>query len=166
MRREIEEKIKGRWDGKIGFLEEMRDLTLSVEKSSLLEFLKFLKDELSFVFLIDLTAVDWPDREKRFEIVYWLSSMDGKRLCVKVSIQGDEVMPSIVSLWKIADWYEREVYDMFGIKFDVNKKRILLPDDWKGFPLKKDYPLIGELSSGRTPDSGSVSRGSNPRSPI
>ena len=143
MRSEIEEKIKGRWEGKIAFLEETRDLTLSVEKSSLLEFLNFLKDELSFIFLTDLTAVDWPNREKRFEVVYWLSSMDGKRLCVKVGISEDEVMPSIVSFWGGASWYEREVYDMFGIKFDLKYKRILLPDDWKGFPLRKDYPLMG-----------------------
>lgn len=162
---EVKTLIETKWQGKVSFLEEVRDLTVIIDKSELLSLLVFLRDELSFVFLTDLTAVDWPGRERRFEVVYWLSSMDGKRLCVKVAISEDEIMPSIVSFWGIADWYEREVFDMFGIKFDIEHKRILLPDDWKGFPLRKDYPLIGELSSGRTPDSGSVSRGSNPRSP-
>ncbi len=163
---EIKTLIETKWQDKVSFSEGSRDLTVIIDKNEILSLLLFLKDELSFVFLTDLTAVDWPDREKRFDLVYWLSSMDGKRLCVKVAILEDEIMPSIASSWKIADWYEREVFDMFGIKFDREYKRILLPDDWKGFPLRKDYPLIGELSSGRTPDSGSVSRGSNPRSPV
>ncbi len=161
----IRAAVETKWRDKVFFLEE-KDLTCVIDKSDILRVLSFLKDDLFFIFLLDLTAVDWPGREKRFDLVYWLSSMEEKRLCVKVSLSEDEVMPSIVSLWGIADWYEREVYDMFGIKFDIERKRILLPDDWKGFPLRKDYPLIGELSSGRTPDSGSVSRGSNPRSPV
>lgn len=162
---EIKALIEAKWQGKVLFLEDTRDLTVAIDKSEILSFLSFLKDELSFVFLSDLTAIDWHCREKRFDVVYWLSSEKGDRICVKASLSENEVMPSIVSFWKIADWYEREVYDMFGIRFDIAHKRILLPDDWKGFPLRKDYPLIGELSSGRTQDSGSCGRGSNPRSP-
>lgn len=139
---EVKALIETKWGDKVSFLEDTRDLTVVIDKIELLSFLSFLRDELSFVFLTDLTAIDWLGREKRFDFVYWLSSEKGDRICVKVAISEDEIMPSIASLWKVADWYEREVVDMFGIKFDINKKRILLPDDWKDFPLRKDYPLV------------------------
>jgi NADH-quinone oxidoreductase subunit C len=117
-------------------------LTLKVPKEILLDLCKELKNnkEFSFDFLMCLSGVDYLNR---FEVVYHLYSMGLKhKLVLKVSIdrQNPEV-DSVVSVWAGADWHEREVYDMFGVIFKghPNLKRILLPDDWEGYPLRKDY---------------------------
>jgi len=129
--------------------ENCRDLTFRIDKNILLPFMDFLyKDQrLSFSFLTDICAVDYPNRENRFDIVYHLYSIENNhRVCVKTSIKEDEEIPSVSSIWKGANWHEREVFDLFGIKFlaHPNLKRILLPDDWEGYPLRKDYPLEAE----------------------
>ena len=95
--------------------------------------------------LADLTAVDWPKREKRFDVVLNLYSFaKNERLRLKVWAADAEEVPSVVSVWPTANWQEREVFDMFGIVFSghPNLKRILLPDEWQGYPLRKDYDIL------------------------
>ena len=103
--------------------------------------------ELAFDILADITATDWPGREPRFWLSYELYSMRRThRIRVKVGlVEDDAVAPSIVSLWPGADWFEREIFDMFGVEFDGHPdlRRIIMPDDWTGHPLRKDYSLGG-----------------------
>jgi NADH-quinone oxidoreductase subunit C len=103
--------------------------------------------ELCMDFLNDLCGLDFPQREPRFEVVYHLSSLlHHHQLRLKVQVpEDDPTISSVVPVWQAADWFEREVYDMFGIVFlgHPNLKRILMPEDWQGHPLRKDYPLAG-----------------------
>jgi NADH-quinone oxidoreductase subunit C len=103
--------------------------------------------ELSFDFLTDITAVDRYPVEPRFEVVYHLRSMKTReRLRLKAPLPGDDPrLDSLVGLWPGADMLEREVYDLFGIRFTghPNLRRLLMPDDWEGHPLRKDYPMEG-----------------------
>jgi len=95
--------------------------------------------------LSDLTAVDWPKREKRFDVILNLYSFaKNERLRLKIHAAADEPVPSVAGVWGTANWLEREAYDMFGIVFDghPNLKRILLPDEWQGHPLRKDYDIL------------------------
>ena len=105
----------------------------------------YLKSECGFDMLTDLTAVDYPKREKRFEIIFQLYSFSrNERLRLKVSIGEAESVESVIPLWSTADWLEREVFDMFGVRFanHPNLKRILLPEEWQGYPLRKDYGIL------------------------
>ncbi len=116
-----------------------------VKKDRLTEILGFLRrnDIEPFDFLSDETAVHWP-AEEEFEMVYMLYSFETQgRIRVKARIKEWEQIESLVGLWPGADWLEREIYDMFGIRFanHPNLKRILMPEDWNGFPLRKDYDL-------------------------
>lgn len=120
--------------------------TYTVSVDCLYDVMLELKDnsEWDFDYLIDLTALDYLEDEKRFCMVYHLYSYEhGKLIRVKARIAEDEVVPSMSSIWKTADWMEREVYDLFGIEFSGHDdlKRILLPDDWHGHPLRKDYDI-------------------------
>lgn len=105
-----------------------------------------LKDQPDYAFdmLLDLTAVDWFEkRPVRFEVVYHLLSMThNHRLRIKVAVKEGDSVPTMTGLWPIADWFEREVWDLYGIKFagHPNLKRILMYDEFKGHPLRKDYP--------------------------
>jgi NADH-quinone oxidoreductase subunit C len=131
---------------------------LIVPREALVETVRVLRDtpELNFHFLAELTAVDWWPAEPRFEVVYHFANvgiadfpapgMQGgaKRLRIKVRVAGtDAHQPTLVTLFPNANWYEREVYDLFGIIFDGHPdlRRILLPDDWEGHPARKDYPV-------------------------
>ena len=112
---------------------------------SILPVATFLKSDSGFDMLTDLTAVDYPKREKRFEVIYELYSFSrNERLRLKVPAADGEMVESMVSVWGVADWLEREVFDMFGIRFahHPNLKRILLPDEWEGYPLRKDYSIL------------------------
>ncbi|HWP33968.1 MAG TPA: NADH-quinone oxidoreductase subunit C [Thermodesulfobacteriota bacterium] len=103
--------------------------------------------EAGFDFLLDLTAVDYPARPQRFEVVYHLYSFAAnQRLRVKTRTADGEPVPSMTALWPSANWLEREVYDLFGVLFEghPNLTRIVMPDDWVGHPLRKDYPIGGE----------------------
>jgi len=135
------------------------DQTLTVKKGSELKLFTFLRDdpELDFNFLMDLTAVDYMDRkDERFEMVYHLFSLKHNgRLRIKIPVSEDNcTIDSICSIWKTANWYEREVWDLYGIKFNnhPDMRRILLYKEFKGHPLRKDYPinkrqpLIGPLN--------------------
>ena len=118
-----------------------------VETSSggILAVLTSLKEQLGFDFLVDLTAVDYPKREKRFDLLYILYNFgSNQRFRVKTQVSVSEHPASATSVFRAANWLEREVYDMFGIEFagHPNLKRILLPEEWTGFPLRKDYSII------------------------
>jgi NADH-quinone oxidoreductase subunit C len=117
-----------------------------VADSSLIpEMLQVLRDQEQFDYCVDITAVHYPEREKQFEVVWILYSFPhNERIRVKASYSEVESVPSAVPIWPAANWLEREVYDMFGIRFEGHPdlKRILLPDDWKGHPLRKDYGII------------------------
>jgi NADH-quinone oxidoreductase subunit C len=109
------------------------------------ELLQVLRDQEQFDYCVDITAVHYPDREKQFEVVWILYSFpNNERVRVKAAYADGESVPSAVPIWPAANWLEREVYDMFGIRFEGHPdlKRILLPDGWKGHPLRKDYGII------------------------
>jgi len=109
------------------------------------ELLQVLRNEELFDYCVDITAVHYPKREKQFDVVWVLYSFSrNERIRVKTQILEGEAVPSSVAIWPAANWLEREVYDMFGIKFEGHPdlKRILLPEGWKGYPLRKDYGIL------------------------
>jgi NADH-quinone oxidoreductase subunit C len=118
---------------------------LTVDRSLIPDILRLLRDEEQFDYCVDITAVHYPKREKQFDILWNLYSYPrNERMRVKTQIADGASIPSSVSIWPTANWLEREVYDMFGIRFDGHPdlKRILLPDGWKGHPLRKDYGIL------------------------
>jgi NADH-quinone oxidoreductase subunit C len=118
---------------------------LVVARELLAEIALYSRDDEKFGWLSDLTAVDWPKREKRFDIVLNMYSFEkNERLRLKVQATADERVPSVQGIWSTTNWMEREVYDMFGVIFEGHPdlKRILLPDEWQGFPLRKDYDIL------------------------
>ena len=123
------------------------ELTVIVESAFIRDACFFLRDRQAFNFMSDLTCVDMHPREPRFEVIYHLLSHSKKeRIRLKVQLPGDDpVLESIVPVWPAANFYEREVFDLFGVRFlgHPNLKRIMMPDDWKGNPLRKDYPVEG-----------------------
>jgi NADH-quinone oxidoreductase subunit C len=121
--------------------------SIVVARESLLAVCEFLKgdDGGAYTLLTDETAVDYPKREKRFEIIYQLYSFkQNHRLRLKVVAAEGEPVPSVCGIWPTANWLEREVFDMFGVQYEghPNLKRILLPEDWVGYPLRKDYDIL------------------------
>lgn len=103
-------------------------------------------DATRFDLLSSVTAIDWTEREPRFDVVYHLYSVGrGHRLTVKSGCDGETGVPTVVPIWPAADWLERETYDLYGIPFrgHPDLRRIFLPEDWEGHPLRKDYPLEG-----------------------
>ncbi len=125
------------------------ELTIWVERDQLLPACQFLRDNsgMRFNLLSDLTCVDWYPSEPRFEVVYHLTSISRKaRLRLKVKLNSsDTKVSSVISLWPSSNFFEREVFDLFGIEFEGHPylKRIMMPEDWKGHPLRKDYPVEG-----------------------
>jgi len=132
-------------------LHEDRVYSFYVERETLKKLCLFLRDEpkLSFDMFIDVTAIDYPERDERFELVYHLySTLLNKRIKLKVRLpREDAKVSSLTDVWQGANWAEREVYDLFGIVFTghPNLKRILLWDGFEGHPLRKDYPLYKEF---------------------
>jgi len=117
----------------------------NVDRSLIPDILRLLREEEQFDYCVDITAAHYPKREKQFDVVWILYSFPrNQRMRVKTQIADGATLPSSVSIWPTANWLEREVYDMFGIQFDGHPdlKRILLPDGWKGFPLRKDYGIL------------------------
>jgi NADH-quinone oxidoreductase subunit C len=126
-------------------IEDRKQAILTVECERLAVISIYLRDEEKFDLLSDLTAVDWPKREKRFDVVLNLYSFaKNERLRVKAHAGDGEQVPSVSGVWPTANWLEREAYDMFGIVFagHPNLTRILLPDEWQGYPLRKNYDII------------------------
>ena len=118
---------------------------LLVDSGIVFEVLRHMRDDEQYDYCVDITAVHWPKREQPFDIVYILYSFPhNERVRIKAQIAEGQHLQSAVNLWPTANWLEREVFDMFGIVFDghPNLKRILLPDEWKGHPLRKDYDIL------------------------
>lgn len=125
---------------------------LTVAREALLAVSEFLKSEEggAYTFLTDETAVDYPKREKRFEVIYHLYSFKhNNRLRLKVLAGEGEKVSSVASVWPAANWLEREVFDMFGVQYDGHPdlRRILLPEEWVGHPLRKDYDILKQDSA-------------------
>jgi NADH-quinone oxidoreductase subunit C len=121
--------------------------SLNVAKEHLVAVCQFLKgtDGGAYNLLTDETAVDYPKREKRFDIVYHLYSFNGNnRLRLRVQVSAGEKVPSVTGVWPTANWLEREIFDMFGVEYEGHPdlKRILMPDGWVGHPLRKDYDIL------------------------
>ena len=129
---------------------DRKELSLIVQPARIAAVCEFLKVRRNYRYLSDVTAVDWFPSEPRFEVVYHLYCHDRKqRLRLKSRISGERPeIASVVPVWGSANWYEREVFDLFGIQFNghPNLRRILMPDDWQGHPLRKDYPVTGYRS--------------------
>ncbi|WP_299148667.1 NADH-quinone oxidoreductase subunit C [uncultured Tateyamaria sp.] len=124
------------------------ELNVDVAPSSILGLVEFLKVDSTcrFSSLVDITAVDYPGRAKRFDVVYhFLSMYQNHRIRLRVSIREDQMMPSITDLHPSANWFEREVFDMFGILFSGHPdlRRILTDYGFRGYPLRKDFPTTG-----------------------
>jgi NADH-quinone oxidoreductase subunit C len=125
---------------------DREELTIYVERSSLREACVLLRDDPNcpFNFLSDVTCVDWYPAEPRFEVVYHVYSIQhGRRLRLKVRVDEGQAVPTVTEVWPTANWHEREVSDLFGVPFagHPDLRRILMPDDWEGHPLRKDYPV-------------------------
>ncbi|MCT8161173.1 NADH-quinone oxidoreductase subunit C [Pseudoruegeria sp. SHC-113] len=124
------------------------ELTVEVALSSLVSFVEFLKADRTCKFssLVDITAVDYPSREKRFDVVYhFLSMYTNQRIRVRVQVREQDMVPSITDVHPSANWFEREVFDMFGILFSGHPdlRRILTDYGFRGYPLRKDFPTTG-----------------------
>jgi NADH-quinone oxidoreductase subunit C len=143
---ELAERLRARF---AEVLEYRGEVTVTVDRSNLLETLEALlsEDDLSFRFLCDVTATDWPGVDPRFWLAYELLSMEHRhRVRVKVGLGGeDPTVPSVTPLFPTANWLEREVYDFFGVIFEGHPdlRRIEMPEDWVGHPLRKDHALAG-----------------------
>jgi NADH-quinone oxidoreductase subunit C len=125
------------------------EMTIFVSREDIRESCALLKEDAAcpFNFLSDITCVDWYPAEPRFEVVYHLLSIPKKeRVRLKVRLNGaSPAIESLTSIWPGANYFEREVFDLFGVRFTGHPylRRILMPEDWEGFPLRKDYPVEG-----------------------
>lgn len=144
------ERLRSRYPDAIKDVEGYRgQVTVELAREHLVEVALFLRDEPEILFrlLSDLSGTDYPDRADRLCVDYhlWSFHLQARlRLKVRVTVQ-DPVIPTVTTVWPTADWHEREVYDLFGVHFSghPNLVRILMPEDWRGHPQRKDYPLGG-----------------------
>jgi NADH-quinone oxidoreductase subunit C len=152
-------KLKEKFASSILDVKEFRgEVTVTIKKEDVVEVCRFLKENLQYNLLTDVTAVDYLGKDPRFLVVYNLYSIPNKdRLRLKAPVgESDTTIDSVIPVWTTANWLEREVYDLFGITFNNHPdlRRILMTDDWVGHPLRKDYPLQGP---GREPYKGRLS---------
>ncbi|EET48170.1 NADH-quinone oxidoreductase subunit C [Thalassobium sp. R2A62] len=124
------------------------ELNVTVSVSNLVDFVEFLKSDATCKLstLVDITAVDYPSRAKRFDVVYHMLSMyQNHRIRIRVQIREEDMVPSIIDVYPAANWFEREVFDMFGILFSGHPdlRRILTDYGFRGYPLRKDFPTTG-----------------------
>ncbi len=124
------------------------ELTVTIAASAIPAFLAFLKTDPTcrFTTLVDISGIDWPQRERRFDIVYHLLSMHlNQRIRVRAEVRDGEIVPSLVAEFPAADWFEREVFDMYGVLFSGHPdlRRILTDYGFRGHPLRKDFPTTG-----------------------
>ncbi len=143
-------KINGQFpELKIDTTDFRNELTLSFDKNFIIPVCKFLKSdpELEFLFCTDITAIDWAARKNRFTVVYNIYSLKNNfRLRLKANVdESDCTIDSVTSVWKSANWQERETYDMYGIKFNTHPdlRRMYMPEEFEYHPLRKDFPLTG-----------------------
>lgn len=123
------------------------ELTVVVRRDLTHALCRHLKDQHGFNLLADLCGAHYPDRDRPLEVVYHLFAMERReRLRLKVRLREEEAAPTVTDIWRAANWLEREAYDMVGISFEGHPdlRRILLPDDWEGHPLRKEYPVRGD----------------------
>ena len=145
----IEKLVNGELSSKIlGSEIKFEELLFKTSASEIIEVIKFLKldDRFKFKQLMDIAAVDYPSEEKRFELVYLLLSIENNvRVKISIKLETNEKIPSIVKIFPSANWMEREIFDMYGIKFinHPDLRRILTDYNFKGHPLRKDFPLTG-----------------------
>jgi NADH-quinone oxidoreductase subunit C len=143
------EQLKEKFPEAVLAVDEFRGEThITVDQAQLRVVMAFLKesDGMLYDLLVDIAGVDFGSGSPRFQVIYLLQSMKyNNRLEIKIGVAEGAAVDTVSDLWKAADWMEREVYDMFGIKFNHHPdlRRILLPDDFVGHPLRKDYPLKG-----------------------
>jgi NADH-quinone oxidoreductase subunit C len=137
--------------------------TAAVKPEQIVDVVRWLRLECTprFDLLVDVAGAHWPQREFPFEVTYLLHSLaSNARIRLKCSTGGDEpVLPSLTGVWRAATWPEREIYDMFGVTFigHPDLRRIVNPDDWEGYPLRKDFPLGEEpIEFYRPPDTPSI----------
>ena len=124
------------------------ELTVTAKAPEIVEVIRFLREDerCKFWSFIDVTAVDWPGRERRFDVVYHLlSPVHNRRVRVRIEVAEDETVPSIIGIFPGADWFERETYDLYGIPFvgHPDMRRLLTDYGFEGHPLRKDFPLTG-----------------------
>jgi len=125
------------------------ELTIWIDRAHLIGAMTFLRDDsqLRFNLLCDVTCVDWYPSEPRFEVVYELRSIPrNKRVRVKVKLTSDDArIQSVINVWPSSNFFEREVFDLFGVYFEGHPylRRIMMPEDWEGHPMRKDYPVEG-----------------------
>lgn len=124
------------------------DWTVIVPAGRILDVAKHLRDapDAAFDMCSDVTATDWPPRAERFDVVYMLySTRHRHRIRVKTRVGDHQPLASVSGIWPAANWLEREIWDMFGVNLTghPDRRRILMPEDWQGFPQRKDYPLEG-----------------------
>jgi NADH-quinone oxidoreductase subunit C len=136
-------------DAVLGESEFLGETTLEIDKGHLKNVLLLLKQKssLGYEVLMDLTGVDYLEPFKRTKVVYWLHHpINFQRLRIVVFVKREETIPSVTDLWEGADWYERELFDLFGVEFEghPDMRRLLMPDEWKGHPLRRDYALTEE----------------------
>jgi NADH-quinone oxidoreductase subunit C len=143
----VAQKLQEKFGDKVLAITEFRDeVTVRVKKAAWFEVHQFLRDDpdCAFGMMIDETAADYPLRDERFDVISHLLSIT-KRHRFRIKASTSENIPSLCAVWKTANWLERETYDMFGIIYDGHPdlRRILMAEDWEGFPLRKDYPTEG-----------------------
>ncbi|WP_457680406.1 NADH-quinone oxidoreductase subunit C [Thermovibrio sp.] len=147
LKKELLQVLKEEFKGKVKELPPFRgEVAVEVDKGALLPFMGFLKHDQRFSMdmLVDLTCVDYPQRNPRFVVVYHLRSIPLKHN-LRVKCWTDGEVPSVIDLWKAADWLEREAYEMFGVRFTGRElRKLLLPQKYPYFPLRKDFPLEGK----------------------
>ncbi len=150
---QIADKIKERFPDEVLEIREFRgQVSVTVRKGRIVEISRFLHDEpdLNFDYLVDLCGVDYlGKKEIRFEVVYHLYSISHRHaLRIKAEVpENDARIDSVMPVWVGVNWHERECYDMYGVVFagHPDLRRVLLPEDWEGYPLRKDYPLKGPV---------------------
>ena len=147
---EIVDRLKEKFLNEIVDVTQFRDqVFVSIKKEKIAEICRYLHDDpdIHMDYLADLCGVDYPEKRHRFEVVYNLYSLKyNHRLMLKAQLpEEDPYIDSVVQIWSGANWHEREACDMYGILFNDHPdlRRILMPEDWEGYPLRKDYPLKG-----------------------
>jgi NADH-quinone oxidoreductase subunit C len=144
----VVEKVKSKFGNSVISLEEFRgDLTLTFDSKKISELSQFLLNDpdLQFEVCEDVTAIDWATRKNRFTVVYHVYSLKNNfRLRIKANLESDEI-DTVTNVWPSANWYERETFDMYGIKFKNHPdlRRIYMPEEFEYYPLRKEFPVMG-----------------------
>ena len=140
------EAMKAKFEIKEAYI-QVEQMVVYINANDIYAVLEFMRDELAYTQLSEMSAIDWLDKDNTFEIFYQMLSMTKrKRIRIKYFINNGEAVDSVEKLFRSADWSEREMFDMFGIEANNHPfmKRILMPYDWQGYPLLKTYPLEGD----------------------